>query len=98
MEYSIHYGLEKVGLPLVLTSEEGMHLCFLIDTGSTSNIIFEFVYNHFKERFVIDNGNQDIMGIEGSLKPTKSVNAELHFDDVAYKLNQLFRYLKLMMQ
>ena len=85
MEYPIHYGLEKAGLPLILTTENPKNLCFLIDTGSTNDVIFDFVYEHFKSHFTIIPECQNIMGIDGSLKPTIIVNADLQFDDLRYK-------------
>lgn len=85
MEYPIHYGLEKAGLPLILTTENPKNLCFLIDTGSTNNVVFDFVYEHFKDYFTPTSDSQNIMGIDGSLKPTIIVNAELQFDDIRYK-------------
>lgn len=85
MEYPIHFGLEKAGLPLILTTESPKNLCFLIDTGSTNDAIFDFVYQHFKDYFTLTAGSQNIMGIDGSLKPTILVNADLQFDDLRYK-------------
>lgn len=85
MKYPIHYGLEKAGLPLILTTENPQNLCFLIDTGSTNDVIFDFVYNHFKDYFTQTSESQNIMGIDGSLKPSIIVNADLQFDDVRYK-------------
>lgn len=38
----LKYGLSKVGLPLIVTSNTP-NLCFLIDTGATHNVIFSFV-------------------------------------------------------
>lgn len=85
MNYPIHYGLEKAGLPLVLTTDNPQNLCFLIDTGSTNDVIFDFVYKHFKDYFTLTAKSQNIMGIEGSLKSTILVNADLQFDDLRYK-------------
>ncbi len=85
MEYHIHYGLEKAGLPLILTTDNPKNLCFLIDTGSTNDVIFDFVYQHFKDYFTLTAECQNIMGIDGSLKPTIIVNADLQFDDCRYK-------------
>lgn len=85
MIYPIHYGLEKAGLPLILTTENPQNLCFLIDTGSTNDVIFDFVYNHFKDDFIQTSESQNIMGIDGSLKPSTIVNADLQFDGVRYK-------------
>ena len=85
MEYPIHYGLEKAGLPLILTTDNPKNLCFLIDTGSTNDVIFDFVYEHFKDYFTLTVESQNVMGIDGSLKPTIIVNADLQFEDLRYK-------------
>lgn len=85
MKYPIHFGLEKAGLPLILTTDNPQSLCFLIDTGSTENVIFDFVYKHFKEYFEETTEWQNIMGIDGSIKPGFNVKAELQFDDLRYK-------------
>lgn len=84
MKFPIHFGLEKAGLPLILTTENPRNLCFLIDTGSTENVIFNFVYQHLKEYFKETADEQNIMGIDGSLQSTLIVNADLHFDDLSY--------------
>lgn len=85
MKYPIHYGLEKAGLPLILTTDNPKNLCFLIDTGSTNDVIFDFVYQHFKDYFTLTAEVQNIMGIDGSLKTTIIVNADLQFDDLRYE-------------
>ena len=85
MKYPIHYGLEKAGLPLILTTDNPKNLCFLIDTGSTNDVIFDFVYEHFKDYFTLTDESQNIMGIDGLLKPTIIVNADLQFEDLRYK-------------
>ena len=84
MNYPLHFGLEKTGLPLIVTTEHPKNICFLIDTGSTENIIFQFVYTHFKDLFPRIEGNQGIMGIDGRMKNAFFVNAELTFDDLHY--------------
>lgn len=85
MKYPIHFGLEKAGLPLILTTDNPKNLCLLIDTGSTNDVIFDFVYQHFKDYFTLTTESKDIMGIDGSLKPTIIVNSDLQFDDLRYK-------------
>ena len=84
MIFPIHFGLEKAGLPLILTTNNPKNLCFLIDTGSTNDVIFDFVYQHFKDYFTLTSESQNIMGIYGSLKPTIIVNVDLQFDDLRY--------------
>ncbi len=85
MEYPIHYGLEKAGLPLILTSENPKNLCFLIDSGSRNDVIFDFVYEHFMTHCTITSECRNIMRVDGSLKPAFIVNADLQFDDIRYK-------------
>lgn len=84
MEYPIAYGLEKVGLPLILTSGKLKNICFMIDTGSTHNILFDFVYNHFKDEFNILNNTQLLMGIEGHYKETPIIEATFNFEGTDY--------------
>lgn len=70
MEFPLAHGLQKAGLPLIVTSEKLKNLCFLIDTGSTHNILFGFVYEHFKEEFKLLGDTNRIMGIKGHYKET----------------------------
>ena len=37
MEFPLAFGLQKTGLPLIVTSGKLKNLCFLIDTGSNYN-------------------------------------------------------------
>lgn len=60
MEFPLTYGLRKTGLPLILTSGKLKNVCFLIDTGSTHNSIFSFVYDHFKDEFQIQEEMQKL--------------------------------------
>lgn len=62
MRFPLNFGLEKIGLPLILTSGRKKNVCFLIDTGSTHNTLFSFVYEHFKDdfRFIEENKKQKI--------------------------------------
>lgn len=81
MEHSIQHTISKVGLPLIVTSDRP-NLCFLIDTGSTHNVIFHFVYEHLKFAFnAIDRPSQ-IMGVDGETKETSQVEATLSFGNI----------------
>ena len=61
MEFPLALGLEKTGLPLIISSD---NLCFFIDTGSTHNTLFSFVYEHFKDRFKVLEERRNIIGID----------------------------------
>lgn len=84
MEFPLIFGLQKVGLPLILTSSKLKNLCFLIDTGSTHNVLFDFVYNHFKDEFKLLEGAYRTMGIEGHYKETPIIEATFNFEGIDY--------------
>ena len=84
MGFPIEYGLEKTGLPLMLTSGKLKNICFLIDTGSTHNSLFDFVYNHFKDEFKLLEGTYRTMGIEGHYKETPIIEATFNFEGTDY--------------
>ena len=84
MEFPLALGLEKVGLPLILTSGRLKNVCFLIDTGATHNIIFKFVYEHFKNEFKLLDGTYRSMGIEGHYKENPIIEATFNFEGTDY--------------
>lgn len=84
MEFPLTYGLRKTGLPLILTSGKLKNVCFLIDTGSTHNSIFSFVYDHFKDEFQIQEEMQKTMGIEGNYQECQTVEATFNFEGTDY--------------
>lgn len=84
LSFPLNYGLNKVGLPLIITSGRLKKICFLIDTGSTHNILFDFVYSHIKDEFKLLNSNQSIMGIEGIYKETPTIEATFNFEGKDY--------------
>lgn len=84
MEFPLSFGLQQTGLPLILTSGRLKNICFLIDTGSTHNVIFSFVFEHLKNEFRITKDNQRTMGIEGSFQECSSVEATFNFEGTEY--------------
>ena len=84
MEFPLALGLEKTGLPLIVTSGKLKNLCFLIDTGSTYNTIFDFVYEHFKNEFKLLDSTCRTMGIEGHYKETPVIEATFNFEGIDY--------------
>ena len=84
MEFPLLFGLQKTGLPLIITSGKLRNLCFLIDTGSTHNILFSYVYEHFSDEFKILNNTQNIMGIEGEYKETPIIEGTFNFEGKDY--------------
>lgn len=81
MEHSIQHSISKVGLPLIVTSSKPS-LCFLIDTGATHNVIFSFVIEYLKNIFRVSENQSSIMGIEGEIRKTPSITANISFGEV----------------
>lgn len=84
MEFSLTFGLGKTGLPLIVTSGRLKNLCFLIDTGATHNVLFSYVYEHFKDEFKTLDEKQNIMGIEGHYEETPTIEATFNFEGIDY--------------
>ena len=84
MNYPLTLGLQKTGLPLIITSGKLKNLCFLIDTGATHNVLFSYVYEHFKDEFKTLDEKQNIMGIEGHYKETPTIEATFNFEGSEY--------------
>ena len=82
MDFSISYGIQNIGLPLILSSGELKNICFLIDTGATHNVLFDFVYEHLKNDVKFTNTNNRIMGIEGHYIETLIIEATFNFEGV----------------
>ena len=84
MEFPLTLGLQKTGLPLIVTSGKLKNLCFLIDTGATHNILFTYVYEHIKDEFKTLSEKQNIMGIEGHYEETSTIEATFNFEGIDY--------------
>ena len=84
MEFPLTLGLQKTGLPLIITSGKLKNLCFLIDTGATHNTLFDFVYEHFKDKFKLLDNTCRTMGIEGHYKETPVIEATFNFEGIDY--------------
>lgn len=81
MNISLKYPIEKIGLPLIVTSSKP-NLCFLIDTGATHNIVFSYVYEELPQLFSLTHENPSTMiGIDGDEKSGMQVDATLSIED-----------------
>ena len=76
MLQSLKYGLNKVGLPLIVTVGKP-NLCLLIDTGATHNILFSFVLEVYPSLFSTKNEETSITGIDGASIIGKQVNGTI---------------------
>lgn len=78
MEYPLQHSISKVGLPLIVTADKP-NLCFLVDTGSTHNILFGFVYEHLKSSCTATKENNIVMGIDGEKNKVIQIEISLSF-------------------
>ena len=79
MNITLEFSLNKVGVPLIVTSSKP-NLCFLIDTGATHNIVFSYVYEELKDLFQPSSVSSILMDIEGVTQETQKVNCTLAFE------------------
>lgn len=77
---SLQYSIDKTGLPLIVTSSKP-HLCFLIDTGATHNIVFAYVYKELSDTFTTTQETSYLMGIDGVSKEVRQIEAVIAFED-----------------
>ena len=82
MDIPLKYTIQKTGLPLIVTSSKP-HLCFLVDSGSTHNIIFSYVINTLNEVNPIDN-TISITGITGNVMESKQIEYCVTFNETWY--------------
>ncbi len=61
----------KVGMPFMSISVEGFQMIMMIDTGSTNNVLFRYVYQQVREQLREVETDYTITGIDG--KPNKVI-------------------------
>ena len=61
----------KVGMPFISISVEGFQMIMMIDTGSTNNVLFRYVYQQVREQLREVETDYTITGIDG--KPNKVI-------------------------
>ena len=87
MNHSLSEGLLKLSMPLVKARVCGVNLTFLIDTGSTHNVIASFVYEQIRNAFMITGESNKVMGVDGKYQDVIIVNATLEIEGVELKSN-----------
>lgn len=80
MNISIKYPLNKVGVPLVVTSSSP-NLCFIVDTGATHNVIFSFVLDVLSNEYKPIEKTLSIVGINGNPVNVSQIEIPLYFEN-----------------
>ena len=84
MEYSLKDTIERVGMTLIDVKVKDFKLTFDIDTGSTENIVFDFVSNQLSDVFKPIDDSTKVFGIDGNYKENPCVEAELTIGDKSF--------------
>lgn len=80
----LSYGICKTKLPIILVEIEDKYLCFILDTGSTCNLIDSTVVEYFKD-IVEPVGDYCISGIEGTKHKVDMITLPFNFEGQVYK-------------
>lgn len=80
MNIPIIHSLNKAGLPLVVTTSRP-HLCFLVDTGSSHNVLFSYVMSASEFTYTPIDISHSIMGIDGTPTVVNQIETTLSFDE-----------------
>lgn len=84
MEISLKNSIEAVRMTLLNANVGNCQLTFDIDTGSTENIVFDFVANQLSDVFKPIEGSAKVFGIDGNYKENPCVEAELSIGDKSF--------------
>ena len=86
MEISLKESIEAVRMTLLNVNVGNCQLTFNIDTGSTENLVFDFVSNQLSDVFKPIEGSSKVFGIDGNYKENPCVEAELSIGDKSFKV------------
>lgn len=84
MEFPLHFGLQKIGLPLIMIDFQGANLCILLDTGANINYIDKKVYDYFKDNFELLPSKGYSFGIDGVRIENENVRFDFIFENETY--------------
>ena len=88
MKLSLATGIQKLSMPLLNVRINDTTLTFLIDTGSTHNVIASFVFEQLKHCFKVLDETNVFMGVEGIYQETSYASTTLVLDDM--KIQTIF--------
>lgn len=86
MEISLKKSIEAVRMTLLNVNVGNCQLTFDIDTGSTENLVFDFVSNQLSDVFKPIEGSSKVFGIDGNYKENPCVEAELSIGEKSFKV------------
>ena len=84
MEHNLSFSISKVQLPLIIVKVKEKYICFILDTGSTCNLIDSTVVEYFKD-IVEPVGDYCISGIEGTKHKVDMITLPFNFEGQVYK-------------
>ncbi len=80
----------KTGLPFICINEGGFqNAVMLIDTGSTNNVLFGYVYQQVKHQLKEVEGDYTVTGIDGKPRKVANVMGYMPFCGKKYEMSFL---------
>ena len=84
MDFPIHFGLQKIDLPLILIEFQGVNLCMLLDTGANNNFIDNRICKQFKEHIEKSEDCSFVFGLEGDKVINERIKLTFKFEEEFY--------------
>lgn len=84
MEISLKNSVDAIRMVLLNVKIGNQLLTFDIDTGSTENIVFDYVSNQMNDDFNSVDGTTKVFGIDGNYKENPHVEAVLNIGEKCF--------------
>lgn len=82
----------KAGMPFIGINEDGFqNAVFMLDTGSTENILFGYVYQQAKQQLKVVEGDYTVTGIDGQPQKVTRVSGYMPFLGKNHEMTFLVR-------
>jgi len=85
MIISIQNTIDNANSIFILAKIKDSYLTFDIDTGATHSVIFDYVYDQFKQGFESTDQSLNMFGIDGQYKTNPIVKSNLIFGNNSYE-------------
>lgn len=86
-------GLNLTGLPIISLQQGDKVFNFILDTGSSVNVIDSNILNQIEHKMVEDNG-ATLYGIEGNKQSVQVCNITLSYKEKSYPFDYLIKDMK----
>lgn len=82
--FDFKQAIEQLQMPLIFTSANPAGMCFLIDTGSTHNVLCDYVYEALKDQITDSDEKFNFFGVEGQKRIVNRASMTLNICNQDY--------------